>query len=100
MRDESKAAYAVIRYNLRTYQSGGVVAVMQGRSSAELTVTQLEQAQPSDDRQVGWRYFVEKSDLKVGMDPQEATKLRQTRLEVRESEGATFVEPERPSRHS
>ena len=86
MPDNAKAPHAVIRYNVRTYQSGGVVAVMAGRVSADLTISELEKSQTSDDRQTGWRYFAEKSDLKVGMDPREATQLRQARLEVRESE--------------
>jgi len=88
MRNEAKAAYAIIRYNVRTYQSGGVIAVMAERNAADVAMGQLERIQPSDDRQIGWRYFVEKSDLKVGMNPDEATQLRQSRLELRESEAS------------
>jgi hypothetical protein len=84
--DESKASYAIVRYNLRTYESGGVMAVVKGRDSAEATMKRLEQEQSSADRHEGWRYFIEKTDLKPGMDPQEATKLRQMRLDIRESQ--------------
>jgi hypothetical protein len=35
--------------------------------------------------QNGWRYFLEETDLVPGMDADEATKLRQARLERRES---------------
>ena len=90
MRDESKASYAIIRYNVRTYESGGVVAVLKGKTIAETTVAQIEREQRAQDRQEGWRYFIEKTDLRPGMDPLEATKLRQTRLEVRESEAPPF----------
>lgn len=86
MRDESKASYAVIRYNQRTYVSGGVMAIVKGRESAESTVRQFEAGQSSGDRQEGWRYFLEMTDLKPGMDPKEATDLRQARLDVRESQ--------------
>jgi len=86
MRDESKGSFAVIRYNLRTYVSGGVVAIIKGKSNAETTLKNLEGQQSSEDRHEGWRYFLEKTDLKAGMDPQEATSLRQVNLELRESQ--------------
>jgi hypothetical protein len=86
MRDESKASYAVIRYNHRTYVSGGVMAILKGRENAESMVRQFEASQSSADRQEGWRYFLERTDLKPGMDPEEATNLRQTRLDIRESQ--------------
>ena len=85
-RDESKASYAIVRYNGRTYESGGVVEVVKGRQSAEITIRQFEARQSSEDRQVGWRYFLEKSKLMAGTDPAEATHLRQMELEIRESE--------------
>jgi len=85
-RDESKASYAIIRHNIRTYESGGVVLVVKGRDNAEIRVKHLETGQSSEDRHAGWRYFVEKSDLKAGMDPAEATNLRQMKLEIRESQ--------------
>jgi len=85
-RDETKASYAIIRHNIRTYESGGVVLVVKGKENAELKVKHFETGQSSEDRHAGWRYFVEKSDLKAGMDPAEATSLRQMKLEIRESE--------------
>jgi len=85
-RDETKSSYAIIRHNIRTYESGGVVLVVKGKENAELKVKHFETGQSSEDRHAGWRYFVEKSDLKAGMDPAEATNLRQMKLEIRESE--------------
>ena len=85
-RDESKASYAIIRHNIRTYESGGVVLVVKGKENAEVRVKHFETGQSSEDRHAGWRYFVEKSDLKAGMDPAEATNLRQMKLEMRESQ--------------
>ena len=85
-RDESKASYAIIRHNIRTYESGGVVLIVRGRENAEIKVKHFETGQSSEDRHAGWRYFVEKSDLKAGMDPAEATNLRQMKLEIRESQ--------------
>jgi hypothetical protein len=86
MPGETKGSFAVIRYNLRTYESGGVMAVIRGRETAESILKQFEQSQSSEDRHIGWRYFLEKTDLRPGMDPSEATSLRQTRLEIRESQ--------------
>jgi hypothetical protein len=86
MQDESKASFAVIRHNVRTYESGGVMIVIKGRTTAESALGQFERSQTSEDRHAGWRYFLEKTDLKAGMNPAEATTLRQMRLEVRESE--------------
>jgi hypothetical protein len=83
--DESKIAYAVIRHNVRTYESGGVVDVIRGRQNAEMMMKQFEGGQSSEDRQAGWRYFLEKTTLKVGTNAAEATRLRQSDLEVRES---------------
>jgi hypothetical protein len=86
MQDESKASFAVIRHNVRTYESGGVMIVIKGRTTAESALNQFERSQTSEDRHAGWRYFLEKTDLRAGMNPAEATTLRQMRLEVRESE--------------
>jgi hypothetical protein len=86
MKDDSNASFAIIRYNARTYESGGVMAVVKGREQAQAIVTQFERSQTGEDRHIGWRYFMEKTDLRAGMDPAEATNLRQSRLEMRESE--------------
>jgi hypothetical protein len=93
MQDDSKTCFAIIRHNVRTYESGGVVAVIKGRTTAENILSQQEKGQGSEDRHAGWRYFLEKTDLKPGMDPVEATNLRQTRLEVRESEAQDSLDP-------
>jgi hypothetical protein len=45
----------------------------------------FEEHQTSEDRQAGWRYFLEPTRLKAGTDPAEATQHRQTELEIRES---------------
>ena len=84
-RDELTASYAIIRHNIRTYRSAGVVAVVQGKHKAELELKNLEDSQGPADRHEGWRYFAEKTTLQVGTDPAEATRKRQAELEVRES---------------
>jgi hypothetical protein len=83
--DESSTSYVIIRHNIRTYQSAGVVLVLKGRQNAETTLRKFEECQPSADRHEGWRYFIEKTDLKPGMDPAQATHRRQIDLELRES---------------
>lgn len=84
-RDESGASYVIVRHNIRTYRSAGVVQVIKGRQNAETALRKLEDCQSSADHHEGWRYFFEKTDLKAGMDPAEATHLRQADLEIRES---------------
>jgi hypothetical protein len=75
-----------------------VVEVVKGRQLAELTVQELEAGQDSSDRYEGWRYFIEKTHQKPGIDPREATLLRQQELEAREStamrETKTIFPPE------
>ena len=83
--EELKASYVVIRHNVRTYESAGVVEVVKGRTNAETTLKNFEAEQSSADRHEGWRYFLEKSTLKAGTNPAEATELRQAELESRES---------------
>jgi hypothetical protein len=83
--EELKASYVVIRHNVRTYESGGVVEVVKGRQNAESTLKNFEAEQSPSDRHEGWRFFLEKSTLKAGTDPAEATELRQAELERRES---------------
>ncbi|MGC2476118.1 MAG: hypothetical protein WA485_17400 [Candidatus Sulfotelmatobacter sp.] len=83
--DKSNASYAIIRHNVRTYQSAGVVLVVKGKENAESELGNLESAQPSDDRHEGWRYFIEKTSMKAGLDPAEATHQRQAELDLRES---------------
>lgn len=92
-RDESTASYVIIRHNVRTYQSAGVVEVVKGRSDAEAAVRKFEDCQSSEDRHEGWRYFLEKTGLRAGMNPEEATNRRQTDLETRESKALEEPNP-------
>lgn len=84
-RDHVTESYAIIRHNIRTYQSAGVLAVIRGKHRAESELKKFEDSQDSSDRHEGWRYFIEKTNLKAGTDPAEATQRRQAELEGRES---------------
>ena len=84
--DHLKSSFAIIRFNSRTYESGGVVAVVKAHAAAEHLLRDYEFGQSDQDRHNGWRYFLEETDLLPGMSGDEATKLRQGRLERRESE--------------
>lgn len=83
-RDESSASYAIIRHNVRTYQSAGVVEVVRGKQHAESALQKFETYQSSADRHEGWRYFFEKTEMKAGTDPAKATDVRQAELDQRE----------------
>ena len=84
-RDHLTASYAIIRHNIRTYQSAGVVAVVSGKHSAESELKKFEDFQDSSDRHEGWRYLIDRTSLKAGTDPAEATRHRQAELDDRES---------------
>jgi hypothetical protein len=62
-----------------------VLAVIKGRRNAESELKAFEDSQDSSDRHQGWRFFIEKTGLKAGTDPLEATQQRQAELEKRES---------------
>lgn len=83
--EESSTSYVIIRHNVRTYESAGVVEVIKGLQNAETAVKKFQAAQGSSDHHEGWRYFLEKTDLKAGLDPAKATHLRQADLEGRET---------------
>jgi len=83
--DDTSASYAIIRHNVRTYRSAGVIAVIRGQRKAESTLKGFQESQSSSDHHEGWRYFLEKTDLAAGIDPEEATQMRQAELELRES---------------
>jgi hypothetical protein len=85
MTDKSKSSFAVVQFNERTYQSGGVVAVIKGIEVAQRTLDDFDWCQSEGNRRAGWRYFLEETDLRPGMDPEKATKLRQARLDLQES---------------
>ncbi len=61
------------------------MAVIKRRSDAKIAIESFEGGQSKEDRNAGWRYFLEKTNLKPGMDPEKATRLRQARLDIRES---------------
>ena len=84
-RDKS-GYYFIVRHNVRTYVSEGVVQVIKGRAEAEKAVKHWQDSQSSADHHEGWRYFYEHTNLSTAIEPAEATKLRQTQLENRESE--------------
>lgn len=85
MTDKSDSSFAVVRFNERTYQSGGVVAVIKGIEVAQRTLDDFDWYQSEESRREGWRYFLEETDLRPGMDPEKATKLRQVRFDLQES---------------
>jgi hypothetical protein len=62
-----------------------VVEVVKGKQLAESTLQKLEACQDSSDHHEGWRYLIDRSELKPGTDPTEATRQRQRELEARES---------------
>ena len=78
--DDLTASYAIIRHNIRTYRSAGVVAVMSGKQNAESELKNFEDSQHSSDRHEGRRDFIGKTDLRAGTDPAEATQRRQAEL--------------------
>jgi len=75
----------LIRFNLKTYESAGVMAVVRGHAAAETLLRDFEWGQNEEDRYAGWRYFLEESELEAGMDAGRATKLRQLQLDRREA---------------
>jgi len=96
-RDNANTGYAIIRHNIRTYRSDGVVEVVRGKQNAQAAVKKWEDSQDSTDHHEGWRYFSESTDLKAGTDPAEATRHRQVTLESRESEALESEPIIRPS---
>lgn len=96
-RDDANTGYAIIRHNIRTYRSDGVVEVVRGKQNAEAALKKWESSQDSADHHEGWRYFSESIDLKAGTDPAEATRHRQVTLESRESKALEDSDPIRPS---
>ena len=60
--------------------------MVKGKQKAEVELKNLEDSQGPADRHEGWRYFFEKTTLPAGTDPVEATRRRQSDLEVRESQ--------------
>ncbi|MFY9562411.1 MAG: hypothetical protein WAQ52_19430 [Terriglobales bacterium] len=62
-----------------------MVEVIHGRQNAEAVMREFQNSQSSPDAHEGWRYFLEKTDLRAGMDPAQATHLRQRDLEIREA---------------
>ena len=84
LNSEAKSFYAIIRHNIRTYVSEGIVQVIMGKPNAENIVEQFERGQSSEDRHAGWRYFLEKTEIKPGTAAPEASRLRQQELETRE----------------
>jgi hypothetical protein len=61
-----------------------VLVVVNGEETANSELKRFEEGQDSADRHEGWRYFIEKIDLKPGTNPSEATQHRQDELEARE----------------
>ena len=86
MTNNSEHSFVIVRFNEKTYISGGVVAVVKGAADAQRTLNDFEWCQAQEDRSSGWRYFVEETDLQPGIDPAKATKLRQLRLDLQESQ--------------
>jgi len=74
-------SFAIVRYNRRTFQSGGVVAVVRGRAAAQKLLLAFEGNQGEEESHAGWSYFLEETDLAPGMEADKATRVRQARLD-------------------
>jgi hypothetical protein len=85
MTDKSVSSFAVVRFNERTYQPGGVMGVVKGIEFAQRTLDNFAGCQSEESRRAGWRYFLEKTDLPPGTDPEKATTLRQVRADLQEA---------------
>ena len=70
--------------------------MVRGKQNAEAALRNFEESQSSSDRHEGWRYFLEKTELKAGTDPAQATHLRQTDLETRETKALQDANPPIP----
>jgi hypothetical protein len=90
MPDQRHCPFALIRFNRNTYKSGGVMAVVRGRSAAEEALRNFEWEQDEKDRQAGWRFFLEESDLEPGIDATKATILRQAQVDRREAKSCAL----------
>ena len=85
MTDKSESSFAVVRFNEQTCQSGGVVAVIKGTKAAETTLNDYDWCLSDENRRVGWRYFLEETDLLPGMEPEKATRIRQVRFDLQDA---------------
>ena len=83
---KSESSFAIVGFNERTYQSGGVVAVIKGIEAAQRTLNDFDWCQREENRRAGWRYFLEETELLPGMDAEKATTLRQVRFDLQETE--------------
>ena len=79
------SSFAIVRYNHRTFQSGGVVAVVRGQAAAQKLLLAFQGSQGEENSHAGWRYFLEETDLAPGMEADKATKVRQARLDRQDS---------------
>jgi len=78
-------SFAIVRYNHRTFESGGVVAVVRGEAAAQKLLLAFEGNQGEENSYAGWRYFIEETDLAPGMEPEKASRARQARLDRQDS---------------
>lgn len=78
-------SFTIVSFNQRTYVSGGVVCVVRSHHAAQQVTKDLKAGQSDTDHLAGWRYFIEESDLKPGMDADEATRVRQSRFDLQDS---------------
>jgi hypothetical protein len=90
MKNNSNRSYTIIQFNEKTYQPGGVVAVVEEMETAQRLLNEFAWSQSPEDRRAGWRFFLEESDLPPGTDPVKATKLRQMQLDLQESQASSF----------
>jgi hypothetical protein len=49
MTDKSEFSFAVVRFNERTYQSGGVVAIIKGVEAAKRTLANFDRCQSEEN---------------------------------------------------
>lgn len=79
------SSFAIVRYNHRTYRSGGVVAVVKGQTAAEKMLLEFEHDLSEEERHAGWRFFIEATDVAAGTEADEATRIRQEQLDKEDS---------------
>lgn len=62
-----------------------MIIVVSGKEIVDSELKRFEEAQDSLDRHEGWRYFIDKAEIRAGTDPAAATREREALFDAREA---------------
>jgi hypothetical protein len=76
MLQDEEYPYEILKHNFRTGEGSSVGEVIKGESAAQSLSESLTAKLSQEEREAGWKYFIQRTTRKVTIHPRRVTNLK------------------------